>query len=81
MTIDYKEYLNQEIEKACRNFEEAKRKAIRDLEAMTIRDATNYGAAYFTHIDNVTKYAAEAERLNDLLRAYNYIMKENEDED
>ena len=64
----YKDYLNQEIERACKEFEEAKAKAIRELENMTIWTATEYGAGYASHIDNVTKYAAEVQALSQAFR-------------
>ena len=47
----YKDYLNQEIERAAHRFDEAKAKAIRELENMTVWTATEYGAGYASHID------------------------------
>ena len=47
----YKDYLNQEIERAAHRFDEAKAKAILELENMTVWTATEYGAGYASHID------------------------------
>jgi hypothetical protein len=60
----YKDYLNQEIERAAHNFDEAKAKAIRELENMTVWTATEYGAGYASHIDEVTRWATEVHKLS-----------------
>lgn len=60
----YKDYLNQEIEKACRNFDEAKQKAIRELENMTVWTASEYGAGYASQIEHITRWAAEVQKLS-----------------
>ena len=80
MDKDYMEFLNKEIEKACKNFEEAKEKAIRELERMTICEAVTYGAGYAIHIDDVSMYAAEVKKLNDLFNAYKHFAKENKND-
>lgn len=60
----YKDYLNQEIEKAAHRFDEAKAKAIRELKNMTVWTATEYGAGYASHIDEVTRWATEMQKLS-----------------
>lgn len=66
----YKDYLNQEIERAAHRFDEAKAKAIRELENMTVWTATEYGAGYASHIDEVTRWAAEVQKLSQAYRVF-----------
>lgn len=71
----YKDYLNQEIERAAHSFDEAKAKAIRELENMTVWTATEYGAGYASHIDEVTRWAAEVQKLSQAFRVYERIQE------
>ena len=66
----YKDYLNQEIERAAHRFDEAKAKAIRELENMTVWTATEYGAGYASHIDEVTRWAAEVQKISQAYRVF-----------
>lgn len=66
----YKDYLNQEIERAAHSYDEAKAKAIRELENMTVWTATEYGAGYASHIDEVTRWAAEVQKLSHVYRIF-----------
>ena len=69
----YKDYLDQEIVSACKAFEEAKAKAIEELENMTIWTATEYGAGYASHIDKITRFAAEVQKLSQAFRVFERI--------
>lgn len=60
----YKEYLNQEIENACKRFEESKVRIIYDLNHLTVDVAAKHGARLSGQITNLTKLAAEIERLS-----------------
>jgi len=71
----YKDYLNQEIEKAAHNFDEAKAKAIRELENMTVWTAAEYGAGYASHIDEVTRWAAEVQKLSQAFRVFERVQE------
>lgn len=71
--MKYRDYLNEQIELAAKRFEVAKQEAIRNLENMTVFDASFYGAGYAAHIDNVTAAARELETLNKAFRRYDIL--------
>lgn len=73
--MNYKEFLDNEIVNACKNFEEAKRKAIEELNTMSVWTATEYGAGYAAHIEQITRYAAEVQKLSYAYRAYEAMEK------
>lgn len=54
------------------DFEEAKFSAIKDLEGMSIHLATDFGAAYATHIDKVTCSASKIKTLYEVLQGYKF---------
>lgn len=74
----YKDYLNEEIVTAAHNYEEAKKKAIRELETMTVWTAIEYGAGYACHIDNVTRYATELQKLSRAYKVLEILESEGE---
>lgn len=71
----FKEDLQHEIDDATEKFEQAKKNAINELENMDCRKAINFGAAYATHIDNVTNYASKLVALCDVMDMYNYYNR------
>lgn len=72
----YKDYLNEEIERAARNFDEAKAKAIHELENMTVWTAKEYGAGYASHIEDVTRWAAELQKLSQAFSVFEHFTSE-----
>ena len=72
----YKEYLDKEILNAAQKFEEAKKKAIHELEGMSTWTASDLGAGYACHIEDVTKWAAELQKLSQAYRVFESMQKE-----
>ena len=64
--------LQKEIKNAEGDFADAKASAIKDLDGMTIHMATDFGAAYATHIDRVTRFASKIKTLYEVLNGYKY---------
>jgi len=75
MNKKYFEYLESQIKEAEEEFNRAKEHAIKDLQNMDIWTATNYGAAYSTKIDDVTKAAQKIMTLSQMLRAYGFYQE------
>ena len=75
---NFKNILNEQIEDACRKFDKAKEKAIREIQSMSVWTAKEFGAGYASHIEQMTRYAAEVEQLSYLFRVYEG-MEENND--
>lgn len=73
---NYKKFLDDQIEIASHNFQEAKEKAIRELQAMTVWTASEYGAGYASQIEKITKYAAELQQLGYQYRVFNNMFEE-----
>ena len=71
--MNYKDYLNEQIEQVAKKFETAKQEAIRELENMTVFVASFYGAGYAAHIENVTAAARELETLNKVFQCYEIL--------
>jgi hypothetical protein len=69
--------IQKEIEDTKKEFEKAKQSAIKELQTMSIHMATDFGAAYATHIDKVTYQATKIKTLYETLDAYKYINKLN----
>ena len=69
----YVEELKNQLDKAEREFIEAKKEAIKQLQYMGTYEALEFGAAYFTHIDKVTKAAAELKKIQELLAIVAYF--------
>ena len=74
----FKEDLQRKIDDATEKFEQAKKDAIKELETMNCRTAIDFGAAYATHIDNVTRYASRLVSLAEMMDAYNYYDKQEQ---
>lgn len=73
--MNYRDYLNEQIEQAAKKFDVAKQEAIRNLENMTVFDASFYGAGYAAHIDNVTAAARELETLSKAFNRYKILAE------
>lgn len=78
MDKNYGEFLSRQLKEAQEAFEEAKKAAIRDIEAMQYYHANDYGAAYFTHIDKITAAGAKVEQIILSMRAYDHFHGEEE---
>lgn len=81
--MDYQkiiEELNTQLDKAGAEFIYAKQEAIKSLENMQIYQAVDFGAAYCTHIDNVTKAAAEYRKIGEMLEFTKYMQAQENKE-
>ena len=75
----FKDILNQKIEEAAKNFEQAKKDAIKDIEGITVGSAAEYGAGYYSHIEDITRYASEIRKLSEMFRYYEALNKGGND--
>lgn len=75
------EELNVQLDKAGAEFIYAKQEAIKALENMHIHQAVDFGAAYCTHIDKVTKAAAEYTKIGELLEFTKYMQAQQEQQE
>lgn len=75
MTRNYSEYLSEEYKKAEAAFNEAKAETLREIEALTPRDAAEYGAAYYSRIERMTKAAASMKAIAEARSVYEYYTK------
>lgn len=76
MTVahNYREYLNEEFEKAQSEFEKAKQDAAAEIMRMSHFSATDFGAAYASHIDKVTASAAKLRTIAECLNTFDYFQ-------
>lgn len=76
------EALENEIKKAEENYQEAKNQVLinfkRDNIFSEIHTFTEFGAAYATHIDQITRYATEIKTLYHVKLVYEYYQKQAE---
>ena len=72
------EELNTQLDKAGAEFIYAKQEAIKSLENMHIYQAVDFGAAYYTHIDKVTKAAADYKKIAEMLDFIKYMQRQKE---
>lgn len=73
MDKNFREYLGRQLKEAQEEFEAAKQSAIKDLESMQYYQATDFGAAYYTKIDKVTKAGTRIQEIVNAMRAYDYF--------
>lgn len=75
------EVLNKKIAIAEENYKTAQELSMQNLKTCSIyNDAhyhVKYGAASYTHIDQVTKYATEMKTLYEIKKIYESCQKEN----
>lgn len=80
MEKSFFEALDNEIKKAEENYQEAKNQVLsnfkRDNIFSEVNTFTEFGAAYATHIEQVTRYATEIKTLYKLKRIYEYYQAE-----
>lgn len=77
MSKDYKSYLEEELTKAVKVFENVKAETIKEIERMTFITAEDFGVAYASHIDKVTKAASKITTLRETLSTFNYFEKKD----
>lgn len=65
--------LTKQFEATKTNYNKAREKAIKNLEN-NITSHCESGAAYSTHIDNVTRYATELKTLQIVIDMYKYYI-------
>lgn len=75
----YLQYLEEELKKAEKEFERAKREAAEEISKMKWHVAVDYGAAYAAHIEQVTKAAVEAQKIGQMLQAYKLHLDHSEE--
>lgn len=73
MPNNYREYLENEYNKALKEFEDAKIESIKKLDNITAAFAEDYGAGYAARIDKVSIAAAKVQMLNRMITAYNHF--------
>ncbi len=76
MAQNYGEYLSEEFDRACKEFEKAKQEAAAEILSMTHFTATDFGAAYASHIDKITVAAMKVRTLAECGDTYKYFQKE-----
>ena len=77
--MTFKEHLDEKIKDAEAEYQEAKEKAIRDLEYMNTRMAVQYGSVYYSKADRLGVIAAKLETLAEMKIAYEYMEEHKED--
>ncbi len=78
MEKTYKQHLEEELSKAEKEFEDAKKAVAEEISNMDWHVAVNYGAAYASHIEKVTKAAVKAQTIGQMLNEYNWYMEHSE---
>lgn len=76
MSNNFTEFLNQEIQEAIKEFEEAKKEVINQIESISYYNAADFGAAYYSKIDTITKVGQKLYTLYDVKRVYQYFEKQ-----
>lgn len=83
MKKSFIEELNRQIEIAIEKYNQAKAEAIKNLSDDNIysgvHDHVEFGAAYVTHIDKVSIYAAKIKTLNEVKALYNHFENQAEE--
>lgn len=75
MNNGFLDALNNKIEEAESNYNKAREAAIDELKP-NVHLYNDFGAAYVTHIDHVTRYATELKTLHEVKRTYLFFNKE-----
>lgn len=78
MDKNYLDYLENQFKEANTMFEEAKAKAIKDIENITAWNAADFGAAYYTKIDKITQAGERLITIANALRVYKYYLENEE---
>ena len=72
MERTYQQYLEEELAKAEKEFEDAKKAVAEEISKMEWHVAVDYGAAYAAHIEKVTKAAVKMQTIGQMLHAYKW---------
>lgn len=78
MERTYEQHLEAELSKAEKEFEDAKKAVAEEISNMKWHIAVDYGAAYASHIEKVTKAAVKAQTIGRMLREYRWYMEHSE---
>lgn len=78
MEKTYKQHLEEELAKAEKEFEDAKKAAAEEISNMEWHVAVDYGAAYASHIEKVTKAAVKAQTIGQMLNEYKWYMEHSD---
>ena len=70
MKNKYLEYLEGKLKDATDRCTEAQENAAKEIKEMPWYTARDYGAGYASHVENITKYAAQMEAWCEAIRAY-----------
>lgn len=76
---EFREYLEKQFTEAQEQFEQYKAEAIRDIQGMTTWNASDFGAAYFTHIDHITQAGTKVQTLAQMIQAYDFNNSSKEE--
>lgn len=80
MKKTFLEALDNEIKKAEENYKAAKTETLSNFKSdniySEIHTFTDFGAAYATHIDKITRYATEIKTLYQIKNMYEYYQAE-----
>jgi hypothetical protein len=76
MNPEFMKDINEKIKWTEERYTEAKATVIKEIGNNDIFTNVNFGAAYATHIDNVTRYASELKLLREIKVMYIYYHKE-----
>ena len=71
--INYMEYLKKEYDKVTNEFEQTKETVIQEIKDMTAFNDEEFGDAYASRIDRITKVATKLQTINELLDNYKYF--------
>lgn len=78
MERTYEQHLEVELAKAEKEFEDAKKAASEEISNMEWHVAVDYGAAYASHIEKVTKAAVKAQTIGQMLHEYRWYTEHSE---
>lgn len=77
MNTEYLKYLENELDKAVKAFDLAKKEAANQILKMNYYLAEDFGAAYASNIDKVTAAAAKIKATSEAIDAYKYLSNKN----
>lgn len=78
MERTYEQHLEAELAKAEKEFEDAKKAVAEEISNMEWHVAVDYGAAYASHIEKVTKAAVKVQTIGQMLHEYRWYMEQSE---
>lgn len=78
MAKTYEQQLQEEYDRAMAKYQAELADARKELDAMTVQRAADYGAAYACRLDRVTAAAAKVQALAEQIGAWNYFKQKTE---